>query len=245
MFLILHTAATALALQASTAVHAHAHAHAHAQAHSGFMHFMRHMGLVGLLPISAVDSSFVPLPIPGITDILLIAFAAAKANIYLLVLLSTIGSALGGLFSHAVGQAGGLAFLEKHVPKAILSRVTHWMEHHAILSVALPALLPPPMPLSPFVLVAGAVHMSRKKFMWAFTISRFIRHSLAVWIGVHYGKAFLHLWSRFSSRWATTIMIVLWSVILIFMAVACWKLYKVSRTMNLRPNPKPRQHSTS
>jgi membrane protein YqaA with SNARE-associated domain len=225
--------ASNLALQAAPAVHAHAHAHAHA--HTGFMHFMRHMGLIGLLPISAVDSSFVPLPIPGITDILLIAFAAAHSNVFLLVALATIGSALGGLFSHAVGQAGGLAFLEKHVPKAILKRVTHWMEHHAILAVSLPAILPPPMPLSPFVLVAGAVHMSRKKFMWAFTVSRFLRHCIAAWIGVRYGHAFLHLWASFSTKWATTILITLWSVILIFMAIAFWKLYKTSRQMKLVP----------
>jgi membrane protein YqaA with SNARE-associated domain len=233
MFSILHPRAALLALQASPTVHAHAHAHAHA--HTGFMHFMRHMGLIGLLPISAVDSSFVPLPIPGITDILLIAFAAAHSNVFLLVALATIGSALGGLFSHSVGKAGGLAFLEKHVPKAILTRVTNWMEHHAILAVSLPALLPPPMPLSPFVLVAGAAHMSRKKFMWAFTVSRFIRHCIAVWTGVRYGHAFLHLWSRFSTKWATTILITLWSVILIFMAIAFWKLYKTSRQMKLVP----------
>jgi len=212
--------ATSLVLQTVPATHAHAH-----QAHSGFMHFMRHMGLIGLLPISAVDSSFVPLPIPGVTDILLIVFAAAHSNVFLLVALATIGSALGGLFSHAVGQAGGLAFLEKHVPKAILNRVTNWMEHHAILAVSLPAILPPPMPLSPFVLVAGAVHMSRKKFMWAFTVSRLIRHAIAVWIGVHYGRTFLRLWS----------------VILIFMAIAIWKLYKTSKDMKLSPtlNRKP------
>jgi len=230
MFLNLQPSAALLALQASPAAHAHAH-----HAHSGFMHFMRHMGLIGLLPISAVDSSFVPLPIPGVTDILLIAFAAAKSNIILLVALATIGSALGGLFSHAVGQAGGLAFLQKHVPKRILTRVTDWMEHHAILAVSLPAILPPPMPLSPFVLIAGAAHMSRKKFMWAFTVSRFLRHCIAVWIGVHYGRTFIHLWSRFSDKWAATILIVLWSVILIFMAIAFWKLYKTSKQMNLAP----------
>jgi membrane protein YqaA with SNARE-associated domain len=230
MFSSLQPRAALLALQASPAAHTHAH-----HAHSGFMHFMRHMGLIGLLPISAVDSSFVPLPIPGVTDILLIAFAAAKSNVFLLVLLATIGSALGGLFSHAVGQAGGLAFLQKHVPKRILSRVTDWMEHHAILAVSLPAILPPPMPLSPFVLIAGAAHMSRKKFMWAFTISRFLRHCIAVWIGVHYGKTFIHLWSSFSDKWAATILITLWSVILIFMAIAFWKLYKTSKQMNLTP----------
>jgi membrane protein YqaA with SNARE-associated domain len=224
-----------LALQPLATIFALAAKPQHAHAHSGFIHFFRHLGLIGILPISAVDSSFIPLPIPGVTDILLIVFAAAHSNIFLLVALATIGSALGGLFSHAVGQAGGMAFLEKHVSKTILTRITNWMEHHAILAVSLPALLPPPMPLSPFVLVAGAAHMSRKKFMWAFTVSRFLRHCIAVWIGVRYGHAFLHLWSRFSAKWATTILVTLWTVIILFTAIAIWRLYKASRTMNLGP----------
>ena len=206
-----------------------------APAHHGFLHFFRHLGLIGLLPISAVDSSFVPLPIPGVTDVLLILFAAAHANLFLLVFIATLGSAIGGFFSHAVGQAGGMAFLEKHVSKNILNRVTDWMEHHALLAVSLPALLPPPMPLSPFVLVAGAAHMSRKKFMWAFTLSRFLRHCIAVWIGVRYGRTFLHLWSHFSDKWATTILICLWTVIILFTIVAIWKLVRTSREMNLTP----------
>jgi membrane protein YqaA with SNARE-associated domain len=204
-----------------------------APAHHGFIHFFRHLGLIGLLPISAVDSSFVPLPIPGVTDILLIVFAAAHSNVFLLVAIATLGSAIGGLFSHAIGQAGGMAFLEKHVPKRILGRMTDWMEDHAILSVSLPALLPPPMPLSPFVLAAGAVHMSRKKFMWAFTISRLIRHCIAVWIGVRYGRAFLRLWSHFSDKWATTILIILWTSILLSLTFAIWKLVRTSRDLNL------------
>jgi membrane protein YqaA with SNARE-associated domain len=218
---------TLLAVQAATAP----------AAHHGFIHFFRHLGIIGLLPISAVDSSFVPLPIPGVTDILLIVFAAAHSNVFLLVALATLGSAIGGLFSHAVGQAGGMAFLEKHVPKRILGRVTEWMEDHAILSVSLPALLPPPMPLSPFVLAAGAVHMSRKKFMWAFTVSRFFRHCIAVCIGIRYGHAFLHLWNHFTARWATTILITIWTIILLSLAFAIWKLYRTSREIHLKPQP--------
>ena len=232
MYLRTHIPAALLALQAATPP-------AHA-AHHGFIHFFRHLGLLGLLPISAVDSSFVPLPLPGVTDILLILFAAAHSNAFLLVFIATLGSAIGGLFSHAIGQAGGMAFLEKHVPSRILSRITDWMEHHAILAVALPALLPPPMPLSPFVLAAGAMHMSRRKFMTAFTISRGIRHTIAVAIGIRYGHEFLHLWSRFSDKWATTILIVIWSVILISLAIAIWKLVRTSREFNLNPRkPSP------
>jgi membrane protein YqaA with SNARE-associated domain len=220
-----------LAVQAAAAPAAHAH--------HGFIHFFRHLGIIGLLPISAVDSSFVPLPIPGVTDILLIVFAAAHSNVFLLVALATLGSAIGGLFSHAVGQAGGMAFLQKHVPERIISRITSWMEDHAILSVSLPALLPPPMPLSPFVLAAGAVRMSRKKFMAAFTLSRLVRHIIAVWIGVRYGHAFLHLWTHFSAKWATTILITIWTIILLSLTFAIWKLVRSSREINLTPRKQP------
>jgi membrane protein YqaA with SNARE-associated domain len=199
------------------------------------MHYFFQFGLAGLPVISAVDSSFVPLPVPGVTDIMLIVFAAGKANPFLLVALATLGSAAGGLFSHAIGRAGGMAFLSKHVPASILKRATSWVERHAILAVALPALLPPPMPLSPFVLIAGAVHMSRKKFMTAFTISRFLRHSFAVWIGIRYGRHVIRLWNQFSARWGTPVLSVLWAVIILFTAIAIWKLYQASRETKLNP----------
>jgi membrane protein YqaA with SNARE-associated domain len=195
------------------------------------MHFFFSFGLAGLPIVSAVDSSFVPLPIPGVTDVLIIIYAASKANLFLLVALATIGSAVGGYLSHAVGRAGGMAFLQKHVPARILKPASAWMEKHAILAVALPALLPPPMPLSPFVLVAGAVHMSRKTFMTAFTISRFLRHCIAAWIGVHYGRHVIHLWNQFSAKWGTTFLTVVWISIVLFTAIAIWRLYKVSRDM--------------
>jgi membrane protein YqaA with SNARE-associated domain len=199
------------------------------------VHFFFHLGLAGLFLVSIVDSSFVPLPLPGVTDIMLIVYAAAHSNPVLLVAIATAGSAVGGFVSHAVGQAGGMSFLERHVPKRILGRVTHWMESNAILSVALPAILPPPMPLSPFVLVAGAVCMSRRKFMTAFTLSRLARHAIAVWLGLRYGHAVLRLWSHFSERWATTILIALWTVILTFTGVAIWQLYKTSKQLELQP----------
>jgi membrane protein YqaA with SNARE-associated domain len=203
--------------------------------HHAVMGFFFHLGLVGLFLVSIVDSSFVPLPIPGVTDIMLILYAANHFNAVLLVAIATLGSAIGGLLSHAAGQAGGMKFLERHVPARILGRVTKWMESHAILSVALPAILPPPMPLSPFVLVAGAVHMSRKKFMTAFTLSRLARHAIAVWVGIRYGHAFLHLWARFSARWATPILIALWVIILGSTGFAIWRLYRTSREIKLNP----------
>ncbi len=198
---------------------------------NAFVHILIRFGLIGVFLVSIVDSSFVPLPIPGVTDIMLVLFAAQRANLLLLFIAATVGSALGGYFSYQVGHAGGMQFLEKHVPKRIFKRVTRWMENHAILAVALPALLPPPMPLSPFVLAAGALNMSKRKFLTAFTVSRAIRHGIAVWLGVHYGRQVLRMWAHFSDKWATTILIVLWSLILTGCAIAFWKLYKTSKSL--------------
>jgi membrane protein YqaA with SNARE-associated domain len=195
------------------------------------MHLFFRAGLAGLVLISTVDSSFVPLPIPGVTDILIILYAANHANLFLLVGLATLGSALGGFLSHWAAQAGGMAFLEKHVSARYLKPIRRWVENHAILSVAVPAILPPPVPLSPFVLVAGAIKMNRKKFMVAFTVSRFLRHLIAAWLGIRYGKAVLHLWNEFSAKWAVTILIVFWSVTILFTAIGIWKLVQTSRQM--------------
>jgi membrane protein YqaA with SNARE-associated domain len=205
---------------------------------SRFMHFFTHLGLLGLFLVSIVDSSFVPLPVPGVTDIMIILFAAHHSNVIWLVLVATAGSALGGLFSHMVGQQGGMAFLEKHTPARILGPVTKWMQSHAFIAVALPAILPPPMPLSPFVLAAGALNMSRKRFMVAFTLSRFVRHCIAAWLGVHYGHSVVHLWRNITDRWGAPFLIGLWAFILLFAGYAFFKLYRTSRSMGVRlPHP--------
>jgi membrane protein YqaA with SNARE-associated domain len=201
-------------------------------------------GFFGVFLVSIVDSSFVPLPLPGITDIMIIIMAAQHQSVILLVLLATSGSALGGYFSHLVGQRGGMAFLQKRIPPRIFKRVCEWMENHAILSVALPAILPPPMPLSPFVLAAGALNMSQKKFLTTFTISRAFRHAIAAWLGIHYGRHIIRLWNSVSAEYATPFLIVLWIGIAISCAFAFWQLYKTSRTVGVRtgnlvdrPNP--------
>jgi len=216
----------------------------HRGARNPLVHFLLGFGLFCVFLVSIVDSSFVPLPLPGITDIMVIVLAAQHQSWFLLIFLATAGSALGGYFSYEVGQRGGVAFLEKHVPARIFKRVRGWMENHAILAVALPAILPPPMPLSPFVLAAGVLKMSKKRFMITFTVSRALRHAVAAWLGIHYGRHILQWWNGLSAKYATPVLIVIWVGISISCAIAFWKLYKTSRTVGVRtgnlvdrPNP--------
>jgi membrane protein YqaA with SNARE-associated domain len=199
---------------------------------NSLLHLLLSFGLIGVFLVSIVDSSFVPLPIPGLTDIMIVVLAAQHANLFLLVGGAAVGSFLGGFFSYQVGQSGGMALLEKHVPARFLKPVCRWMEEHAILAVALPAVLPPPMPLSPFVLAAGALKMSRQKFLATFTASRLVRHAAFAALGIYYGPHVLRMWNHFSRKWATPILVTIWSIILISAAIAFWKLYKTSRELS-------------
>ena len=204
---------------------------------NALLHLFFSLGLFGVFLVSIVDSSFVPLPLPGLTDIMIVVIAAQPNDwprLALLLFLATGGSAIGGFLSYLVGQSGGIAFLEKRVPRRIFKRVTKWMEEHAILAVALPAVLPPPMPLSAFVLAAGALKMRQRTFMTTFTFSRLLRHAVAVFLGVHYGPAVLGLWARFAQKWGEPILITLWTGILLSSAYAIYQIYTTSKSMNVR-----------
>jgi membrane protein DedA with SNARE-associated domain len=98
------------------------------------------------------------------------------------------------------------------------------------------------MPLAPFVLAAGALKMSRRNFMISFTVSRLLRHCAAAAIGIYFGAGVLHLWNMFSRKWGIPILIGIWVVILVFVAIALWRLYKTSR--EIRRPPQPNQQAT-
>jgi membrane protein DedA with SNARE-associated domain len=91
------------------------------------------------------------------------------------------------------------------------------------------------MPLSPFVLAAGALNMSRNKFLATFTISRAIRHAIAAWLGIHYGRTVIRLWNQISDKYGIPILTVLWTGITISCAYAFWKLYQTSRAVGIHP----------
>jgi membrane protein YqaA with SNARE-associated domain len=217
----------------TTAIHAHA-------AHPAGFNFMRYMlgfGLPGLIFISIVDSSPIPLPIPGSTDILIILLAARSGHWLLLTLLATIGSVIGGYISYHAGRAGGMRVLERYVSKRYLKRITSWTENHSIIAVALPAILPPPMPLTAFMLAAGALKISLRRFMTSFTISRSLRHGLCAWLGMHYGRHIVRTWNHFYARWSTTMLVVIIALIAVSIGVPIYAMWKEAQTRKKSGQP--------
>jgi len=62
-----------------------------------------------------------------------------------------------------------------------------------------PALLPPPVPYSPFLIVAGALKYPKRYFLVAVGLARAIRYGLLAWLGSMYSKqifGFFHHYYR-------------------------------------------------
>ena len=176
--------------------------------HPAVPHWLMHLGLLGLFSVAVVDSSVIPLPLPGSTDLLLLWLVAHSGNPWLLAPCAIAGSLLGGYTTWHIGRRGGEATLQRYVPARLLGRIVGWVERHPILAVFIPALLPPPIPLLPFALASGALGVSRGRFLAVFGAARSLRYSFIAWLGVTYGRRVVQLFSGNLQKWSTPLLCV-------------------------------------
>jgi membrane protein YqaA with SNARE-associated domain len=187
-------------------------------------HWLTHLGALGLFFIAVVDSSVIPLPLPGSTDLLLLLLVAHGGDPWLLAPCAIAGSVLGGYTTWHIGRRGGEAALRSYVPARLLRRIVGWVERHRILAVFLPALLPPPIPLLPFALASGALGVSRRRFLAVFGAARSLRYSFIAWLGVAYGRKIVRWWSGSLQKWSTPLLIVF---VILLVACVCFGIWKV------------------
>jgi membrane protein YqaA with SNARE-associated domain len=185
------------------------------------------MGPPGLFFAAIVDSSPIPLPIPGSTDLLLLWLVAHNGLAWLLVFSSLAGSLIGGYITWGVGRKGGEAALPRYVPARQLKRVVAWVEHHPVLSVFLPAILPPPIPLSPFVLASGALGVTRSRFLLVFGAARAVRYTFVAWLAVKYGRHVVRMWSSTIQAWSAPL---LWIYGVLMVGGVCFGIWKFRRS---------------
>ncbi len=188
-------------------------------------HWLTHLGALGLFSVAVVDSSPIPLPLPGSTDLLLLWLVAYGGKPWLLAALAIAGSLVGGYSTWDLGRRGGEAALRRYVPPRLLGRVVGWVERHRILAVFLPALLPPPIPLLPFALASGALGVARRRFLAVYGSARTLRYSLIAWLSVAYGRHAIRMWSGTLQKWSTLLICVF---VTMLVASTCFGIWKVS-----------------
>ncbi len=174
--------------------------------HSLAPRWLVHLGALGLFFVAVVDASPIPLPIPGSTDLLLLLLVAHNGNPWILAPSAIVGSILGGYTTWHLGRRGGEVALRRYVPKRFRARILIWVEHHPILAVFLPAVLPPPIPLLPFALASGALGVPRNRFLVIFGAARTLRYAFVAWLGVVYGRAVVRMFASTLQKWSAPLL---------------------------------------
>jgi hypothetical protein len=99
-----------------------------------------------------------------------------------------------------------------------------WVERHRILAIFLPALLPPPIPLFPFVLASGALGVSRRRFLLVYGAARSLRYSFIAGLGMIYGRQMVRMWSGAIQRWSVPL---LWTFGGLLAGSVCFGIWKI------------------
>lgn len=184
-----------------------------------------HFGAFGVFAVSFVDASPIPLPVPGSTDVLILILGAHGEWPWLLALAGVAGSVLGGYITWATGKKGGEAMLNRTMKKRQRwrERIGRWMKGHGLRTVVIATLLPPPIPLLPFLLGAGALGVTRRQLILALAIGRSIRYGAEAALSVVYGHQILRLWSRYLAGWSNIIICCFIGIVVASVAFGIWQ----------------------
>jgi membrane protein YqaA with SNARE-associated domain len=144
------------------------------------------LGAPGLFLVAFLDSSV--LPLPGITDILLVVMVTRNPVAMLFYVVTTIaGSVAGCLVLHYLGRKGGEAFVKKRFTGDKIERAMRALQRNGVIAVLIPCLLPPPAPFKIFILLAGVVGISAVRLATAIAIGRGVRYLALGILAVKYG----------------------------------------------------------
>jgi membrane protein YqaA with SNARE-associated domain len=155
-----------------------------------FRHWLFRLGGVGLIALGLADNSVVPLP--GSMDATTILLSSAHKDYWwYYAIMATIGAVVGGYITYVLAGKGGKEALEKRIGKNRAEKVYKKFDEGGFLTVLIGAMLPPPFPIVPVLLTAGALQYPRKHFLTALAVGRAIRFFIEAWLGHRYGTHIL------------------------------------------------------
>src|SRR5271166_1777299 len=174
------------------------------------LRWLIHLGGPSLILLGLVDNSVIPLP--GSTDVVTILLAAHHRNLWVYyALMATAGAVLGGYLTYRMARKGGKETLEKRFSKRTTNRVYAIFSRWGFAAVAIPALLPPPFPIVPMLLAAGAMQYPTRKFLTALAVGRGLRYSILAYLGFHYGRHIVKFFAQY--YWPVLVTLVAFSVV--------------------------------
>jgi membrane protein YqaA with SNARE-associated domain len=158
--------------------------------------WLHRFGGPGLIALGLLDNSAIPLP--GSMDVFVILLSAHRRNWWpYYAFMAVVGAVIGGYVTYRLAEKGGEEVLEKKIGKRRAGKVYARFQQHGFTTIALGAILPPPFPIVPFLIAAGALHYPRKNFIAALATGRAIRFFTLAYFAHLYGKQIVNWGSQY------------------------------------------------
>ena len=155
-------------------------------------HTFAPLGLWGLFFLSVIEATFFPVP----PDILVIILTLQNPEAYwIIALVATLGSIIGGLIGYGIGYLGEKTILEKMFPKKKIDKIHKLFDRYGAGSVLIGAFTP--LPYKVFTIGAGVFYISLRKFILASIIGRGGRFFLVAWSVYAYGDSIVETLNKY------------------------------------------------
>jgi membrane protein YqaA with SNARE-associated domain len=197
--------------------------------HAAFGFFLTWWGAYLLALLDATMVFFLPFGVDA-----LVIYLSARHGMFFWIypLLATAGSVTGAAITYWIGRKGGEMGLERLVPSHRFERFRARVQKQGAVAMAFAALLPPPFPLTPFVLTCGALEADRRIFFGTFALMRLIRFGSEAALARVYGRGVLRV---LESEQFQTVVVGFIVIAVIGTLVSAVMLWKSTRQPRLRP----------
>lgn len=177
----------------------------------------------GAFVLAALDTSMLFFMPFGVDAIVIYLSARNHELFWLYPLLATAGSVTGAMVTFWIGAVGGEHGLERFIPEKRLERLRRKVKESGAVAMALPAILPPPFPLTPFILTCGALAVDRWLFFGTFAGMRLLRFGAEALLARRYGQGILRVLKSHTFQMVIIVFIVVAVVGTIVSGVLLWR----------------------
>jgi membrane protein YqaA with SNARE-associated domain len=134
-------------------------------------------------------------------------------------LMATAGSMAGGYVTYRLARGEGEGRLAKRLKHSQMEKVRGSFEKWGFLAIAVPALIPPPFPMTPFLVAAGAAQYPLKRFLASLFLGRGIRYTILGILSALYGREILGYFSQHTR-------VMVWVIVALAMLGGAFALFR-------------------
>jgi membrane protein YqaA with SNARE-associated domain len=177
----------------------------------------------GAALLAALDSSmlfFLPF---GVDAIVIYLVARNRDLFWLYPLLTTAGSIAGAIVTYWIGKKIGEVGLERLVNERRLERLREKVRDKGAIALAIPAILPPPFPLTPVILTCGALQVDAWRFFVTFALMRLARFGTEAVLAWRYGRRILRILESDAFQTVVFGFVIVAIIGTVVSAIALWR----------------------